>query len=887
MSTSALDTPMMRQYRAIKAQHPDAILFYRMGDFYELFLADAELAAPLLDITLTTRDKGKPDAVPMCGVPVHGVDPYLKRLTELGHRVAICEQTEAPSKTARTKLVRREVVEVLTPGLVGDPEGLDARSEVAVAALDFDAGSGAGLAALEASTGELRATETRRAAPGTLPPALLEELGRIAPREVLVAREYVDSLGPALRALLPGLALTAVDAASFDPSRAPATPDGFAATGIDAATRAAAALLHYLGANQPFALAHAARLRRYALGDAMVLDAATRAHLELFESSIDRSRRGTLIERIDATMSPLGARRLARWVAYPLLDSDAIRARQDVVAWLAERDRLRAQLRERLRGVRDLERLLAKAARPGATPRDLAALRTSLGALPAVAACLDAADDASLPGAAARRPAGLPVPLPVPEAHALLARGLVDDPPAVARGSRGANEIGYIREGHHAELDALRESARDGRAWIVDLEARERERSGIAALKIRFHPVHGYGIEVSKSNLARVPDDYERKQTLASAERFTTPVLREMEGRIVGAHERAAALERALFEALRTDVLRHTSAIRGAAEAVGDLDALASLAEVARRDGWTRPDVDAGERLEIRAGRHPVVETLLGGSGYVANDTRLDPEDAQILLLTGPNMSGKSTYLRQVAVLALLAQIGSFVPAESMRIGVVDRIFTRVGASDRLAHGESTFLVEMRETAEILAQATRRSLVILDEIGRGTSTYDGLSIAWAVAEHLHDAPALRPRTLFATHYHELVDLASRKPRLRNAHFEVREWGHDIVFLRRLVEGGASRSYGIQVARLAGLPDAVIARARQVLAQLEASDAARGGSRAPQLSLFDAPPASAPRSDADEGALAELRRLDVDRLAPLDALLLVHRLAATLRKGEPS
>jgi DNA mismatch repair protein MutS len=887
MSTSALDTPMMRQYRAIKAQHPDAILFYRMGDFYELFLADAELAAPLLDITLTTRDKGKPDAVPMCGVPVHGVDPYLKRLTELGHRVAICEQTEAPSKTARAKLVRREVVEVLTPGLVGDPEGLDARSEVSVAALDLDAASGAGLAALEASTGELRTTETRRADAATLPSALAEELGRIAPREVLVARAHVETLGAQLRALLPGIAVTAVDASSFEPSRAPAAPDGFVPTAADAGTRAAAALIHYLGANQPFALAHAARLRRYALGDAMVLDAATRAHLELFESSIDRSRRGTLIERIDATMSPLGARRLARWLAYPLLDAEAIRARQDAVAWLAERDRLRAQLRERLRGVRDLERLLAKAARPGATPRDLAALRASLGALPAVAACLDATDDASLPGAAAERPATLPVPAPVPAAHALLARGLVDDPPAIARGSRGANEIGYVREGHHAELDALRESARDGRAWIADLEARERERSGIPGLKIRFHPVHGYGIEVSKSNLARVPADFERKQTLANAERFTTPVLREMEGRILGAHERAAALERELFEELRTNVLRHTAAIRASADAVGDLDSLASLAEIARRDGWIRPEVDASERLEIRAGRHPVVEALLGGSGYVANDTRLDPEDAQILLLTGPNMSGKSTYLRQVAVLALLAQIGSFVPAESMRIGIVDRIFTRVGASDRLAHGESTFLVEMRETAEILSQATRRSLVILDEIGRGTSTYDGLSIAWAVAEHLHDAPALRPRTLFATHYHELVDLASRKPHLRNAHFEVREWGHDVVFLRRLVDGGASRSYGIQVARLAGLPDAVIARARQVLAQLEANDAGRDGARAPQLSLFDAAPAPAPRSDADERALDELRRLDVDRLAPLDALLLVHRLAAMLRKDEAS
>jgi DNA mismatch repair protein MutS len=466
---------------------------------------------------------------------------------------------------------------------------------------------------------------------------------------------------------------------------------------------------------------------------------------------------------------------------------------------------------------------------------------------------------------------------------------LIDDPPAIPRGSRGAGEVGYVRAGHHAELDALRESARDGRGWVAELEARERDRTGIPGLKVRFHPVHGYGIEVSKANAARIPADYERKQTLANAERFTTPALREMESRILGAHDRAAALERELFEALRVAVLGFAPAIRAAATAVGALDALASLAEVARRDGWTRPSVDAGERLEIRAGRHPVVEALLrarGGEEYVANDTCLDPTDAQLLVLTGPNMSGKSTYLRQVAVLALLAQIGSFVPAESMRLGVVDRVFTRVGASDRMARGESTFLVEMRETAEILDQATRKSLVILDEIGRGTSTFDGLSIAWAVAEHLHDAAALRPRTLFATHYHELVELAATKPRIRNAHFEVREWGHDVVFLRRLAEGGANRSYGIQVARLAGLPDTVIARARQVLATLESGRTAR----APQLSLFEAPPRAvqpAGPSPVESAALDELRRLDADRLPPLDALLLVHRLAATLRKGEGS
>ncbi len=911
MSGSALDTPMMRQYLAIKARHPDALLFYRMGDFYELFLHDAEIAAPLLDIALTTRDKGKPDAVPMCGVPVHGVDPYLKRLAELGHRVAICEQVDrasppgssgfgppessglGPPRSSGRRLVNREVVEVITPGLVGDAEGLEAHREVSLVALDFDAGGEVGFAALEASTGELRATAVRADDDG-LPATLAEELCRVAPREILVSRARVELLAPLLRALLPDVVLTLVESASFDPATQTTLPVGFANGARDAATRAAAALLHYLGANQPFALPQIARLAHYALGDAMQLDAATRSHLELFESTIDRTRRGTLIERLDVTVTPLGARRLARFLSYPLLDPVAIRARQHAVAWLFERDRLRAQLRDLARPVRDLERLLSKAARPTAQPRDLGAIRASLAALPPLASGFEAGENAFLPGAESARPASLPVPAPVPAARALLEAALIDDPPVIPRGSRGAGETGYMRAGFHAELDSLREAATEGRSLLAALEARERERSGIPTLKLRFHPVHGYGIEVSKSQLARVPGDFERKQTLANAERFTTPELRELEARLLGAHERAAALERELFESVRTRLQTFATEIRSAAEAVAELDALAALAEVARRDGWTRPEVGADQRLEIVAGRHPVVEALLraqGGEDYVANDTNLDPDDAQLLVLTGPNMSGKSTYLRQVALVALLAQIGSFVPAESAHVGVVDRIFTRVGASDRLARGESTFMVEMRETAEILAHATRKSLVILDEIGRGTSTFDGLSIAWAVAEQLHDAPELRSRTLFATHYHELVELAATKARVRNAHFEVREWGHDVVFLRRLATGGASRSYGIQVARLAGLPDAVIARARQLLAALEAGGFAGRGrnARAPQLALFEAParPQPAAPSPLEQGVLDEVRRLDVDRVAPLDALTLLHRLASTLRKGDES
>jgi len=894
VSGSALDTPMMRQYLAVKAQHPDAIVFYRMGDFYEMFLRDAELAAPLLDIALTTRDKGKPDAVPMCGVPVHAADQHLARLAALGHRVAICEQVEDARAAAGRRLVRREVVEVVTPGLVGDPDRLDAARELALVALW--PGSELGLAVLDASTGELRATGVAAADGGVLPAAIREELRRLEPRELLLPRGAAE-LEAAVARELPDVVRTAIDPASYEPSTAPAHPDGLDPAAQDAPARAAAALLAYLGANQPFALAQVVRLRGYALGDAMQLDVSTQGHLELFRNGEDGSRARTLLERLDVTATPLGARRLARWLGSPLLDPPAIRRRQDAVAWLAERDRPRARLREALRPVRDLERLFAKVARPTATPRDLALLRASLEALPKVGASLAAPDEERLGADAAPRPDDLAPPEPQPELWQLLHEGLIDEPRPLPRGSRGALETGYIRGGFHAELDLLREAVRKGREWIAGLEASERERTGIAGLKIRHHPVHGYAIEVSKSQQRRVPDDYERRQTLANAERYTTPALREVEERVRGASSRAAALEREILEQLRRSALAHAAPVGAAAEAVAQLDAIASLAEVARRDGWTRPEVDAGDCIEIRAGRHPVVEPLLrarSSEDFVPNDTELDPSRRQLLVLTGPNMSGKSTYLRQVALIVLLAQMGSFVPAESAQIGVVDRVFTRIGASDRLARGESTFMVEMRETAEILARATPRSLIILDEIGRGTSTFDGLSIAWAVAEHLHDAPGLRARTLFATHYHELSDLAREKERVANAHFEAREWGDEVLFLRRLVPGSASRSYGIQVARLAGLPEVVLARAREILRNLEGGEldergrprlasserAATAPAETAQLALFETS-----RARAERAVLAALRALDPERTTPLEALAVLADLSIRLRGEE--
>jgi len=894
---------MMQQYLKVKALHPDAVVFYRMGDFYEMFLDDAVLAAPLLDIALTTRDKGKPDAVPMCGVPVHAADGHIKRLAELGHRVAICEQVEDPRDLPGRRLVRREVVEVVTPGLVGDPEGLDGRSVVSLAALCLPAAGGGsfGLAVLDASTGDFRATEVAAEARPDgrvetddaavrLPEVLSQELLRIAPREVLVPEAALAALRPALERLLGAVVVAPVAEALYAGLAGPGTWPGLEARGADAGARAARAVAGYLAQNQPFAALQPPRLARYTLADTLILDDATRRHLELFENAEDRGRSGTLIAELDRTCCALGARRLARWLAYPLRSPRAIGERQRAVEALVERDRLRGRLREALEGVRDLERLLAKAVRPGAVPRDLGALRASLRALPRVAEALreDApgAGAGWLDGAAAPKEAlPLEAPAPLPELLALLEGALVDEPPTIARGSRGAQETGYVREGWRSDLDALRESAAKGREWIAGLEAEERARSGIAGLKVRFHPVHGYAFEVAKSQLARVPADYERKQTLANVERFSTERLREVESRVMGATERAARLEREIFEALRERVASASDEIRAAADRVATLDACASLAEVARRKRWVRPVVDESETLELRGGRHPVVESVLGRHGadaFVPNDTRLDPAGVQILLLTGPNMSGKSTYLRQVALIVLLAQIGSFVPAESARIGVVDRVFTRVGASDRLARGESTFMVEMRETAEILAQVTRRSLVILDEIGRGTSTFDGLSIAWAVAEHLHDTRGAEARTLFATHYHELVALAEARPRIANAHFEVREWNDEVIFLRRLVPGGASRSYGIQVARLAGLPPRVIERARAILHDLEGG-ALPGGSPKPaatraqggQLSL-SLEPMRSPRRAAEARALEALRGLEIDGLRPLDALTWLAR-----------
>ncbi|MBW2714534.1 MAG: DNA mismatch repair protein MutS, partial [Deltaproteobacteria bacterium] len=580
MTRAARDTPMMRQFLSIKAQHPDAIVFYRMGDFYEMFLSDAETAAPLLDIALTSRDRDKEDAIPMCGIPVHSADPHIKRLAELGYRVAICEQVEDAKAAAGRRLVKREVVEVITPGLVGNPEGIDGARELCLVALD--PGPPVGVAVLDASTGDFRSTQVDAGASTELPSAILEELQRVDPREILIPSDQ-GALEERLEKLIPGAARTRVAPSSYDPSLLDGTIQGIDVSSDDPATRAAAALLSYVSDKQPFALSQTNRLRNYRLADTMIVDAATRAHLELFVNSEDGTRARTLISRIDASMTPLGARRLARWLAYPLVDPGAIAARQDAVASLAERDRLRAGLRDALKPVRDLERILTKAARPTSTPRDLGALRNSLESLPGVRNALGADDGDLLPTADQDRPGLLAAPSALTEIAALLREGLVDDPPVVAKGSRGANETGYIRDAFRSELDGLRESVHKGRDWIAGFEAREREKTGIQTLKIRFHPVHGYAIEVTKTNLSRVPDEYERKQTLANAERFTTVELRRVEEGVRGGTEKAAALEREIFNELRSAVSEQAVQIRTAADIVATLDVIATLAEVARR----------------------------------------------------------------------------------------------------------------------------------------------------------------------------------------------------------------------------------------------------------------------------------------------------------------
>jgi DNA mismatch repair protein MutS len=864
------ETPLMRQYLDVKERYPDAIVFFRLGDFYEMFFEDAVVGARLLELTLTTRDKGKDDAVPMCGVPHHAARGYIAKLTELGRKVVLCEQTEDP-RLAKG-LVKREVVRIITPGVVLDDDVLEPKLPRYLAAL-VPTKDAVGLAYLDATTGELCAAQLA-------PSAVVDELVRVAPREVLADASYLNETGPLA-------AIRARYRAAWNPAPVPEDAAARAELGPIApvasgdagdrplALRAAATVVAYARATQPTGALPVVRLQLYAPEDAVVLDEAAIANLELTETLIGKRKQGSLLEVIDETATAPGGRLLRRWLLYPLIDVPQIRRRQDAVAWLVARPALCEAVRRALSRIADLERLAGKAMLGVATPRDLGRLRDALASLPELLALVGSGKDplGELPalidhtsGPASGHTSGpasglAPCAHPaLPQLAARLTAALVDEPPSLMK------DGDVIRAGYDATVDDARRLANGGKDEILAIEEREQKASGIASLKVRYNRVFGYYIEITKTHLAKVPAHYLRKQTIATGERFVTPELAELERRVLTAEDTLATREAELFRAEVAGVAARAREVAAAGAALAVLDACGSLATVAARRGYCRPLVDDGLVLDIADGRHPVIEALLPAGSFVPNDTRLDPAAEQLVLITGPNMAGKSTYMRQVAQIVLLAQIGGFVPAKAASIGVCDRVFTRVGAADNLSRGDSTFMVEMRETASILAKATRRSLVVLDEVGRGTSTFDGVSIAWAVAEFLHDA--IGARTLFATHYHELVALADSRPRVRNVSVAVREHKGEIVFLRRVVPGGANKSYGIDVARLAGLPRSVIARSRQIMSQLE------GGSQlgsSPQLSLLPAAPPSP--------CLARLAAIDVNRITPLEALQLLAELKA--------
>ena len=859
-------TPMLRQFLDMKEQVPDALLLFRMGDFYETFFEDAEVAAEALDLTLTARDKSGDNPIPMAGVPHHAVRGYVNRLIEAGFKVAIADQMEDP-KLARG-IVKREITEVITPGTVFDPETLDARSANYLAALAQGRSGALGVAYIDVSTGEFGCTELSDVRELTL------ELARLSPVE-LVHPE--------------GLAGTDVLDAATDllDVRTSAVPDHAAALGAarqdlcdlfevgdlaglglaehTAGVQAAGVILHYLRASRIEALAHVRRLRPYQLSGFMVLDPATRRNLELFRTMAEHKRAGSLLGLLDRASTGMGSRRIRRWIGAPLLDPAAVHARLDAVDLLVSSPELREHLLERLAHVQDVERLGAKAVAGKANARDLVALRRSLEQAPAIDVLLDREDARALP---------LFAPLPdLGDLAEDVEETLADDPPA------GLKDGALIRRGCNADLDELVDLSREGKGALARLESEEREATGINSLKVRFNRVFGYYIEVTRANLKHVPEHYIRKQTLANAERYYTPELKEFEAKVLGAEERRTALEYELFVELRGRVAARARDLGGLADRLADIDAVLTFAELAVRHGYVRPEVDAGTRIELEASRHPVIEQMKLGERFVPNDVVLDRAENQLMIVSGPNMAGKSTVMRQVALVVLMAQIGCFVPAKRARIGVVDRIFTRVGASDNIARGQSTFMVEMAETAAILSGATDRSLAILDEIGRGTSTFDGVAIAWAVAEHIADV--IRCRTMFATHYHELAELAGTRDHVANYNIAVSEMGGRVIFLRRLRPGGTSRSYGIQVAKLAGLPEDVLVRAREVLGNLEldAEDEVgrprlardRSGTPAPltgQLSLF---------GDKTRFLKDELMGIDPDQLTPLEALTILAEL----------
>lgn len=869
-------TPMMRQYLSIKGKYPDTLLFYRMGDFYEMFFEDAEIASRALEIALTSRNKREPSPIPMCGVPVRSVKGYVVRLIEQGYKVAICEQIGDPAKTKG--LVEREVVRVITPGMILDDEYLDQKSNNFVLAI-YQEGNSAGLSYLDISTGTFRVTESKD------PAAVLEESRRVGPSEVLLPESFKanrqDGFRMQVNEAFSQQFVTFLDEKAFEHRRGrellldqfkTISLEGFGCEHLKAGISAAGAVLYYVREAQKQPLIHVIRIETYTLHNYLWLDDTSCRNLELLQNIRTGSRAGTLFSVIDRTVTAMGARRLKQWLRYPLMAVDAIEARFDAVDEAKANLQERQAIRELLKNISDLERLGGKIAMGQSNARDLVALKRSLQLLPQIWTVLS------------RFEARLLQPPFDPQNLYALADRIEK---AIREDARPTiHEGGIIKEGFNAELDELIHMSRDGKSWLAKLESQEKARTGIGSLKVSYNRVFGYYIEVSKTHSHSVPDYYVRKQTLVNAERYITDELKKYEQKVLGAEERRAALEYAIFNEIRAEIVMHNPGIQQAAQFLARLDCLTNLAEVSDHNDYHRPRINTEGHILIEEGRHPVVEKMISGERFVPNTIKLDNAENQILIITGPNMAGKSTILRQVALSVLLAQMGAFIPAKKASISVTDRIFTRVGALDNLSQGRSTFMVEMEETANILNNATEQSLVIMDEIGRGTSTYDGLSIAWAVAEYLHDLKGKGVKTLFATHYHELTGLARLKPRLKNYNIAVKEWNDEIIFLRKLVQGGTNRSYGIQVARLAGIPVEVIQQAKQILFQIEnqeihhlpgvaTTDAEKKETLKDQvqLDLFCQP---------EQWIIEKLKQMDISEMTPLEALNCLNELKQKVR-----
>lgn len=853
-------TPLMEQYLAIKAKHKDSILFFRMGDFYEMFYDDAKIAANILGIALTSRAHGKAADVPLAGFPHHALDGYLAKMIKAGYRVAICEQTEDP-KQAKT-IVKRQVTEVVTPGTAVSDDLLETKRNNFLVALFLDKEQ-FGFAKIDVSTGEFEI--------GEFPEFDMDEtLSAVTPAEILIPESQQERFAKRFKNTL-GILITPREDWTFQYDYSydqllhhfgTLSLKGFGVDDLPVAISAAGAILAYLRENQQDRLVHITGLSKFSDADRLHIDATTRRNLELLQPMNSLNKQGTLLHVLDRTLTPMGGRLFVNWLIYPLHHLEAIRQRHAAVEELVKETELRHNLRDTLKNTGDLERLVAKFATSRANARDANAVSLVLQTVSALQQLLESISAPILTEILKKLS-------PLQDLADRISRAIVENPPL------SITDGGIIKRGYDEELDKLRDIAFSGKDWIARLQRTERESTGIPSLKVNFNKVFGYYIEVTKPNLAKVPSHYIRKQTLVNAERYITQELKEYEEKILGAEEKMASMEYSLFGELRDYILSFTKELQRNAQQIAQLDCLVSLAQVAVDHNYNKPVIDADDRIEIKDGRHPVVEKLLPpGDQFVTNDVYMDNNNDQLLIITGPNMAGKSTFLRQVGLIVIMAQMGSFIPAASAHIGLVDRVFTRVGASDNLAAGESTFLTEMNETANILNNATEKSLILLDEIGRGTSTFDGLSIAWSVAEYLHNTPNLAAKTIFATHYHELTELELILPRVKNYNVAVREWGDHIVFLRKIVPGGCDHSYGIQVAKLAGLPQQVIDRAKEVLKNLEADalnardepklaqHAEKTQADALQMNLFH---------ELEEALRDELKSINPNELTPIEAL----------------